>query len=190
MITTRGFRDIIHIGRHQRPHHYSIQQEIPWQDRPLVKRRYRKVVTERIAPPRGEIVTPLDEEEVRAQAQQLKAAGVDSIAICFLFSYLNPAHESRAKEIVQQVRAAQILKIVRRFASVKATVTAANDQTNTRERISTARHAAGIDVGMQVIDCNQRDVQGQAKCLGGNQSDQQRASQTWGVCDSDSVYVR
>jgi len=103
MITTSGFRDIIHIGRHQRPHHYSIQQEIPWQDRPLVKRRYRKVVNERIAPPRGEIVTPLDEEEVRTQALQLKAAGVDSIAICFLFSYLNPTHERRAKEIVQEV---------------------------------------------------------------------------------------
>ena len=103
MITTKGFRDIIHIGRHQRPQHYSIQQEIPWQDRPLVKRRYRMVVSERIAPPRGEVVTPLDEEEVRAQAQQLQAAGVESIAICFLFSYLNPAHERRAKEIVQQV---------------------------------------------------------------------------------------
>ncbi len=60
MITTRGFRDIIHIGRHQRPHHYSIQQEIPWQDRPLVKRRYRKVVNERIAPPRGEIENQCD----------------------------------------------------------------------------------------------------------------------------------
>src|SRR5262249_11616806 len=42
MITTRGFRDIVHIGRHQRPQHYSIQQGIPWQDRPLVQRRHRK----------------------------------------------------------------------------------------------------------------------------------------------------
>ncbi|MDT8320739.1 MAG: hydantoinase/oxoprolinase family protein [Xanthomonadales bacterium] len=103
MITTRGFRDIIHIGRHQRPQHYSIQQEIPWQDRPLVKRRYRKVVTERIAPPRGGVVTPLAETEVRKAALELQAAGVESIAICFLFSYLNPAHEQLAKEIVQQV---------------------------------------------------------------------------------------
>ncbi len=102
MITTFGFRDIIHIGRHQRPHHYSIQQEIPWQDRPLVKRRYRKVVTERVAPPTGEVVTELSEAEVRAAAQELQQAGVDSIAICFLFSYLNPEHEQRAKEIVQQ----------------------------------------------------------------------------------------
>src|SRR5215472_18552125 len=38
MLTTRGYRDILHIGRHQRPQHYSIAQEIPWQDRPLVHR--------------------------------------------------------------------------------------------------------------------------------------------------------
>lgn len=102
MITTRGFRDVVHIGRHQRPQHYSIQQGIPWQDQPLVQRRYRKVVTERLAPPMGEVVLPLDEEEVRRAAIELHEAGVASIAICFLFSYLNPEHERRAKAIVQQ----------------------------------------------------------------------------------------
>jgi N-methylhydantoinase A len=102
MITTRGFRDIVHIGRHQRPQHYSIQQSIPWQDQPLVLRRHRKVVTERLAPPTGEVVTPLDEEEVRQAALELREAGVASIAICFLFSYLNPEHERRAKAIVEQ----------------------------------------------------------------------------------------
>ncbi len=102
MITTRGFRDIIHIGRHQRPHHYSIQQGIPWQDQPLVRRRHRKVVTERLAPPRGEVVTPLAEAEVEQAALELKEAGVASIAICFLFSYINPQHERRAKAIVQE----------------------------------------------------------------------------------------
>ena len=53
MITTGGYRDILHIGRHQRPQHYSIMQDIPWQDRPLVKRRHRKTVTERLVPPRA-----------------------------------------------------------------------------------------------------------------------------------------
>jgi N-methylhydantoinase A len=38
MITTEGYRDIVHIARHQRPEHYSIMQEVPWQDRPLVRR--------------------------------------------------------------------------------------------------------------------------------------------------------
>ena len=50
MITNEGFRDILHIGRHQRPQHYSIMQEMPWQSRPLVKRRHRKVVAERLDP--------------------------------------------------------------------------------------------------------------------------------------------
>jgi N-methylhydantoinase A len=102
MLTTRGFRDVVHIGRHQRPQHYSIMQDIPWQARPFVKRRHRHVVAERIAPPAGEVLEPLDEQEVRAAARALKAAGVESVAVCFLFSYLNPAHERRASEIVAE----------------------------------------------------------------------------------------
>jgi N-methylhydantoinase A/oxoprolinase/acetone carboxylase beta subunit len=102
MLTTKGFRDVVHIGRHQRPQHYSIMQDIPWQARPFVKRRNRHVVTERIAPPTGEVLEPLDEEEVRTAARALKEAGVESVAICFLFSYLNAEHEQRAAEIVAQ----------------------------------------------------------------------------------------
>jgi N-methylhydantoinase A len=102
MITTAGYRDIVHIGRHQRPQHYSIRQEIPWQDRPLVRRRHRHTVSERLAPPRGEELVPLDEEGVREAARALRAEGVEAIAICFLFSYLNATHESRAREIVQE----------------------------------------------------------------------------------------
>jgi N-methylhydantoinase A/oxoprolinase/acetone carboxylase beta subunit len=102
MVTTKGYRDILHIGRHQRPQHYSIMQEIPWQDRPLVKRRHRLTVTERLTPPKGGVLVPLDEDEVRAAARQLKAAGVEAIAVCFLFSYLDPRHEARAKAIIQE----------------------------------------------------------------------------------------
>jgi N-methylhydantoinase A len=100
LITTRGYRDILHIGRHQRPQHYSIRQQIPWQATPLVKRRHRHVVSERLVPPKGDVLVPLAEEEVREAARALKAAGITAIAIGFLFSYLNPAHERRAREIV------------------------------------------------------------------------------------------
>ena len=100
MLTTRGFRDVLHIARHQRPQNYSIMQDIPWQDRALVRRRHRKVVTERLIPPTGEVLLPLDEDEVRRAVQELKADGVKAIAVCFLFSYLNDAHERRAREIV------------------------------------------------------------------------------------------
>ena len=101
LITTAGYRDILHIGRHQRPQHYSIMQDIPWQDRPLVRRAQRLTVTERLVPPNGDVLIPLDEPAVRKAAQQLRNNGVDAIAVCFLFSYLNPAHEDRAREIIQ-----------------------------------------------------------------------------------------
>jgi N-methylhydantoinase A len=102
MLTNEGFRDIIHIARHQRVEHYSIMQELPWQNRPLVKRRHRKVVKGRLGPPHGEELDPLDESGVVAAARLLKAEGVEAVAVCFLFSYLNPAHEQRAKEILER----------------------------------------------------------------------------------------
>src|SRR6266478_4649033 len=102
MITTAGYRDVVHIGRHQRPQHYSIRQEVPWQDRPLARRRHRQTVAERLIPPRGEILVPLDEAGVREAARSLRDDGVEAIAVCFLFSYLNPAHEVRARDIVRE----------------------------------------------------------------------------------------
>ena len=102
MLTTAGFRDVLHIGRHQRPQHYSIRQEIPWQSRPLVKRRHRLTVTERLTADRHAVLTPLNEDEVRQAARTLRAAGVEAIAVCFLFSYLNPTHERRAAQIVRE----------------------------------------------------------------------------------------
>ena len=102
MITTEGFRDILHIGRHWRPENYSIQLEIPWQDRPLVRRQHRLTVRERLVPPSGDILYPLDEEGVRRAARVLNKDGVKSVAVCFLFSYLNPSHEDRAKQILRE----------------------------------------------------------------------------------------
>ncbi|MHB1205113.1 MAG: hydantoinase/oxoprolinase N-terminal domain-containing protein, partial [Rhodospirillaceae bacterium] len=100
MVTNKGFRDIIHIARHQRVEHYSIMQELPWQNRPLIKRRHRKVVAGRLVPPRGDELEPLDEAGVVKAARALKEEGVEAVAVCFLFSYLNPAHEDRAKAIL------------------------------------------------------------------------------------------
>ena len=102
LVTTEGYRDILHIGRHQRPQHYSIMQDVPWQDQPLVQRRHRKVVAERLTPPDGAVLTPLDEDAVRKAAQELKTAGVDAIAVCFLFAYINPMHEDRAAAIIRE----------------------------------------------------------------------------------------
>ena len=103
LVTTRGFRDVLHIGRHQRPQNYSILQEIPWQARPLVPRRRRLVVGERLAPPDGKVIAALDREEVVEAARQLARDGVDAVAVCFLFSYLDGRHEREAAELVRSV---------------------------------------------------------------------------------------
>src|SRR5579872_4853794 len=100
MLTTEGMRDIIHIARHKKPFNFSLQQELPWQSRPLVKRRHRLTVKERVTVPKGEVLTPLDENEVRERVRQLRDAGVEAVSVCLLHSYLNPAHELRIKEIV------------------------------------------------------------------------------------------
>ncbi|MDO5753189.1 hydantoinase B/oxoprolinase family protein [Arthrobacter sp.] len=102
LITTEGFRDILHIARHKKPFNFSLQQELPWQTHPLVKRRHRLTVKERITVPNGDVLIPLDEEEVRLRVRQLREAGVESIAVCLLHSYLNPAHEQRIGEIVTE----------------------------------------------------------------------------------------
>ncbi|CAM5459268.1 N-methylhydantoinase A [Aquamicrobium terrae] len=100
MLTTRGFRDILHIGRHKRPYNFSLHFMVPWQSQPLVKRRNRIAVSERILPPHGEVEHALDEDEVREAARLFKRRGVNSVVIGFMFAFLNDAHERRAKEIV------------------------------------------------------------------------------------------
>ena len=102
LITTEGYRDILHIARHKRPYNFSIQQDLPWQKYPLVRRRYRLTVKERIIAPDGEVLVPLDEEGVREAIRKLKRAGVEAVAVCFMFSFLNPAHEKRAGEIIRE----------------------------------------------------------------------------------------
>ena len=102
MITTRGFRDILHMARHKRPHNFSLQFDVPWQSAPLIKRRDRLVVTERILPPDGTVAVPLDEDEVRAAAALFARRKLDAVVVAFLFSFLNDTHERRAKAIVQE----------------------------------------------------------------------------------------
>lgn len=100
MITTKGFRDFLQMARSKKLYNFSLSQDLPWQTNPICARRYRIPVTERVIPPEGEVVIPLDEEEVRKAVQTFKEEGIEAIAVCFLFSFLNPAHEQRVKEII------------------------------------------------------------------------------------------
>jgi N-methylhydantoinase A len=103
MVTTRGFRDILHMARHKRPHNFSLQFDLPWQSKPLVRRRDRLPVTERIMPPTGSVEVPLAEDEVKQAAELFARRGMDAVIVAFLFSFLNNEHEQRAKEIVKSV---------------------------------------------------------------------------------------
>src|SRR2546422_2914406 len=101
LVTTEGYRDILHIARHKKPLNFSNYQDLPWQRYPIVRRRYRLTVPERIVKD-GSVLVPLDEEKARAQVQRLKEAGVEAVSVCFLFSFLNPQHERRVAEILRE----------------------------------------------------------------------------------------
>ena len=95
LITTRGFRDVLELGRRTRPKPYGLTG---WFE-PLVPRELRLEVPERMDAA-GRIVVPLDKDAVAAAAQALLARGCESVVIHFLHAYRNPEHERRAKRIV------------------------------------------------------------------------------------------
>jgi N-methylhydantoinase A len=164
LITTRGFRDVLHIGRHQRPQNYSIQQDIPWQARPLVLRRHRLPVTERVVPPMGAVLVPLDEDDVRQAAEALARDGVEAVAVCFLFSYLNPEHERAAAQIVREVlpdayvcTSSEVVPQFREFERFTTTALNAFLGPRVREYVSglAGRLAeAGVGGGLHVMQSN------------------------------------
>ena len=99
LITTEGFRDILELGRRDRRAMYGMTGV----QNPLIPRRMRWEVRERMNH-RGEVVTALDEDRLTALAAALAADGVDAVVVSFLHAYANPAHELRAKAILQAAR--------------------------------------------------------------------------------------
>ncbi|MEE8173517.1 MAG: hydantoinase/oxoprolinase family protein [Alphaproteobacteria bacterium] len=98
LITTKGFRDVLELGRRTRPQPYGlIGQFIP-----LVPRELRFEVAERMDA-EGNILTPLDEDSLRTSVRALIEAGCESLVVHFLHSYRNPAHERRAVEIAREI---------------------------------------------------------------------------------------
>jgi len=98
LITTRGFRDVLEIGRIRMPDMFDLTWDKP---KPLVPRRHRLEVAERVAAD-GSVVEPLNEASVVAAGEQLVAAGIQSVAICLINSYRNPAHEQRIEAILRE----------------------------------------------------------------------------------------
>jgi len=98
LVTTRGFRDVYEIGRINRPDAYNLFFQ---KHAPLVPRDHCFEVSERLFAD-GRVCKPLDEAELLAVADVLKRKEIEAVAILFLHCYRNPAHELRAKEILQQ----------------------------------------------------------------------------------------
>ena len=98
LITTRGFRDVLELGRRTRPHAYGMIGSFE----PLISREHRLEVTERIDAA-GKVLRPLDEDGVCQAVRRLREMDVEAVVIHFLHSYINPAHEERAAEIVAQM---------------------------------------------------------------------------------------
>jgi N-methylhydantoinase A len=99
LLTTKGFRDVLELGRQARPSIYDYRVQKP---PPLVPRDRRREVAERVGPD-GAVLTPLDEASLHEAVEGLRASGVESVAICFLHSYRTPDHEARAKRVVEEM---------------------------------------------------------------------------------------
>jgi N-methylhydantoinase A len=98
LVTSRGFRDLLEIGRQVRPKVYDIHTDFP---EPLVPRRLRFEVAERMRAD-GIVHVALDEAEVAALAPRLRAEAVDCVVVCFLHSHVYPAHERRAVAVLRR----------------------------------------------------------------------------------------
>lgn len=136
IVTTKGFRDIIELRRGQRVIHnptdmYNLQMDLP-QDyvggySPLVERPFRFEVPERVDY-QGNVLKKLDEDAVRRIAQEIRVKDVKAIAICYYFSFVNPVHEHRTKEILREMLpdisisvSSEILPIIREYERLSTT---------------------------------------------------------------------
>jgi N-methylhydantoinase A len=98
MLTTRGFRDILELARQRRPHLFNLDVQKP---QPPASRDCRREISERLASD-GTVVAPLREDEVRQAIAWLHGNGVEAVSICFLHAYTNPAHENRARALIEE----------------------------------------------------------------------------------------
>ncbi len=94
LVVTKGFRDVLHIGRQERPHLYDWRMQRP---DPLVPRDLRFEIPERVLYT-GEVLAAIDDGDLDALVERVRAAKVDAVAVCLLHSYANPEHERRVGE--------------------------------------------------------------------------------------------
>jgi N-methylhydantoinase A/oxoprolinase/acetone carboxylase beta subunit len=146
LLTTRGFRDVLIIGREKRYQVYDLQIEKPL---PLIARRFIGEVSERVLAD-GSVRTPLDEADARRAIRALVARGVTTLAICLLHAYLNPAHERRLAALVAEeaphvtvTLSHEVSPTFREYERTSTTVVNAYVMTAIREYLRGLRAALG-----------------------------------------------
>lgn len=161
LITTRGFRDTLEIGRQARPDLYALH---PTRPEPLVGEELRFEVGERIAADGG-VVEPLNEDDVARVLDAIEASGVRSVAICFLFSFVNPTHERRAAELARERGLAvsashEVLPQHREYERTSTTVANAylapvmSRYLSRLERSLSEQAAEGGTIGLRIMQSN------------------------------------
>ena len=101
VLTTDGFEDVLELGRMKRSRMYDLSMD-PETPTFLAPRRRRVGIRERLDA-KGRVLIALNEADVRSAALRLRAQGVQAIAVCYLFSFVNPAHERRTREIIAEL---------------------------------------------------------------------------------------
>ena len=101
VLTTEGFEDVLELGRMKRSRMYDLEMD-PEVPTFLAPRRRRAGIRERLDA-RGRVLIPLDEDAVRGAVQALRAQAVQAVAVCYLFSFVNPTHERRTREIIAEL---------------------------------------------------------------------------------------
>jgi N-methylhydantoinase A len=101
VLTTEGFEDVLELGRMKRSRMYDLAMD-PEVPTFLAPRRRRLGIRERLDA-KGRVLVALNEDDVRAAVARLRAQGVQAIAVCYLFSFVNPAHERRTREIIAEI---------------------------------------------------------------------------------------
>ena len=160
LITTRGFRDVLEIGRIRTPTMFDLAWEKP---APLVERHYRREVGERIAAD-GSIVLPIEPGEVETVGGELASEGVEAIAVCFINSYANPNHERTAVQVLckayphlRVTASYEVLPEMKEYERTSTTVVNAyllpRMQTYL-ERLADRLQQMGVEAPLQVMSSN------------------------------------
>jgi N-methylhydantoinase A len=170
LITTEGFRDVLEIGRQNRPNIYDWNFERP---QPIVPRELRLEVKERIDA-KGGVLCPLDEKRVLELIPKLEALGVEAVAISFLFSYLNPTHEQRVKALLERrlavpiVLSSEVLPEYREYERTSTTVVSAALRPvvgEYLERLAKKLKELGIEAPLEIMQSNGGLVDAQQAAL-------------------------